>query len=417
MGRVGSRLRAKRLLLNVPILLASLAFSLFIVEGLLRLSHTPDLCCRYDPLFGWSKRPSSKMRNVTGEYEITEDFNSKGLRGPEYSYEKAADEYRILVLGDSFAEGFTVEFGELFSEVLKRKLNDTGNRQYEIINAGTRGYSTVQELLYFEHEGKKYRPDLTVLMFYDNDIWDNTQPMARGKFKPYYKLENDVPTLMNFPAPPPDSREKDVSVKNRRGAQNSAFKKVKGWLKAHSYLYRFVRDKVMNVEYLYDLAKRFGLATSPVRNPAFGIWRKSYSPETRDAWKVTEAALVDLRDEVRAGKGTFLLFYIPYKYVIYEDAWEALKKRFGFSDEEWDPGRVVVELDALCKRQGFSCINPVKLFKAREREIKKTGSRLYLAKDPHWTVKGNEYVGEILATYISSNFIESNNERAKKAEE
>lgn len=37
-------------------------------------------------------------------------MNSKGIRGPEYPYEKPPEEFRILFLGDSYAEGYAVEF-------------------------------------------------------------------------------------------------------------------------------------------------------------------------------------------------------------------------------------------------------------------------------------------------------------------
>lgn len=406
MSRTRFDKRGRRPLANATILLVSLIVSLLAVEGFLRLSPPSDPCCQYDPLFGWSKKSHSNIRSTTREFSITEKFNSRGLRGPEYSYTKDDNEYRILILGDSFAEGFTVEFRELFSEVLKRELNNIGNKYYEVINAGTRGYGTVQELLFFQKEGKKYRPDLTLLMFYDNDIWDNTQPTGReGILRPFYKLVDNRPTLMNFPTPPPYSLNKRALNANRQRKNTTALTKVKGWLTAHSHLYRLARNKIVNVEYLHELSIKFGLATSPLHNPAFGIWRKTYSSEARDAWKVTEAALVNLKKEAHSIQSKFLVFYIPFKLVVYDDLWDAKKKKFGFSDEEWNPGRVGTDLDALCRRQNLVCMNPVKLLRAKEQELRKTEKRLYFRKDVHWTADGHEYIGEILAAFINSNFL------------
>jgi hypothetical protein len=125
---------------------------------------------RYDPLLGWSKSP-----HLTGVYapgdEKIEILNSRGLRGREYPYEKPANEYRVLVLGDSFAEGRLVGFHDTSFEVLEQKLREAGGgSRYEVISAGTGGYSTDQAFLWFDAEGRKYSPDLVVLMFYENDV-------------------------------------------------------------------------------------------------------------------------------------------------------------------------------------------------------------------------------------------------------
>ncbi len=44
---------------------------------------------------------------------------------------------------------------------------------FEVVNAGVAGYGTLQEYLYLVSEGIKYQPDLVLLMFYENDLYDN----------------------------------------------------------------------------------------------------------------------------------------------------------------------------------------------------------------------------------------------------
>jgi lysophospholipase L1-like esterase len=400
--------RAGRFFTNATMVMVSLLVSLFAVEGLLRLNSPPDLCCQHDPLFGWSKKPNSTVRNVTREYETTERLNSKGLRGPEYPYDKAEDEYRILILGDSFAEGYTVEFQELFSENLKKKLNAREERHYEVINSGTRGYSTVQELLFFKHEGRRYRPDLTVLMFYENDVWDNTQNIRKNRLRPFYKLIDNRPRLMNFPVPLPASGKEKVINDNPKEYDQNTPRKLKDWLDTNSHLYRLVRSKIRDVPHLYRLAIRLGLATSPLENPTVGIWRKKYRPETRDAWKITEAALMDVKREVDSIGSRLLVFYIPFKFGVNEDAWRDIKRRYGFSDEEWDLEKVGRKLDSFCKEKNLVCLNPTELFQAKDRELLRQGKRFYFVEDMHWTTEGHRYVGEILAQFITSNFLATN---------
>lgn len=209
----------KKIGANLAVCLGSLLFSWLICEmaiGIFYGSHAQtlghhQLFMEYDPLLGWRKIPNITGKHVTPEYSILESMNSRGIRGPEYPYEKRDNEYRILVLGDSFAEGYTVEFHELFSEVLKYRLNSNKTeRYYEVINIGAGGYSTDQEFLLFQTEGKKYTPDLTILMFYDNDIWFNNQAKYWRGYKPLFQFNDDgTIRLTNVPVPKPDPAPKD----------------------------------------------------------------------------------------------------------------------------------------------------------------------------------------------------------------
>ena len=212
-----------------------------------------QLFVEYDPLLGWKKIPNVSGLRITPEYSITESINSKGIRGPEYPYEKPNNEYRILILGDSFAEGYMVEFHELFSEVLKANLNTVDNLQLdvEVINSGTGGYSTDQELLWFYSEGKKYNPDLTVLMFYDNDVWFNNQHKYwRGEKPQFVIYDNQFVQLTNVPVP----RQKDTP--------ETEFS-LGDWLKNDVQLYRFLEARIENTPSLQELGIGLGVLEAP----------------------------------------------------------------------------------------------------------------------------------------------------------
>lgn len=101
-------------------------------------------------LLGWRKIPGADKRYMTGEYDIHERINANGLRGAMLDYQKPADTYRILALGDSSTEGYTVEEAETYTEVLRRRFESGSSwPAVEVVNGGTGGYSTDQELLFF----------------------------------------------------------------------------------------------------------------------------------------------------------------------------------------------------------------------------------------------------------------------------
>lgn len=96
--------------------------------------------------------------------------NSQGYMDYEYSYGKDEGTFRIIVIGDSVAQGQEVELEESFPKVLERKLNnDRGGRKYEVIVLARTGYSTIQQLVLLKKEAFKYSPDLILWSYSLND--------------------------------------------------------------------------------------------------------------------------------------------------------------------------------------------------------------------------------------------------------
>jgi len=99
------------------------------------------------------------------------DINSKGFRGKEFSTKKGSGAYRIIALGDSSTLGVGVPNSETYCVILESFLNQPKNssREYEVINAGVAGYSSLQGLRYLKNEITNYRPDLITIYFGLND--------------------------------------------------------------------------------------------------------------------------------------------------------------------------------------------------------------------------------------------------------
>lgn len=401
--------RAGRVVTNGALLLASATLTLAALEVGVRILRVGvvrehQLFMSYHPVLGWAKTPNKTGIHATSEYRITERMNSEGIRGPEYSRVKHPGEYRILVLGDSVAEGYTVEFDDLFSEVLKRRLNQRhGSRtSYEVINTGTGGYSTDQELLLFQMLGKTYEPDLTILLFVENDVFYNNSPTYSRGHKPLFRRDGDGIRLTNVPVPPPWS--------NPRPSQPSVLRapatRLKAWLREHSQLYALMAERIHQFPVLYKLALSLRLITpdsseGPVPRE-LGIWRKVYDPTIREAWDITEALLRALRDETSFIGSELLVFYVSSRALVYPESWPATRARYRLSDLEWSPGQVEIELSAICHRLGIRLINPTERFAAEANQLRRTGQFLYFPVDGHWNAHGHRLAGEILADYVAS---------------
>ncbi|UCD64233.1 MAG: SGNH/GDSL hydrolase family protein [Candidatus Zixiibacteriota bacterium] len=402
--------KLKNLLINLSLLGSSLIMAGGLGEMFLRVlapppfeRHHQSLFVEYDPTLGWRKIPGKTAKHVTSEYEITESINSKGLRGPEYPYAKDSSEYRVLVLGDSFVEGYTVEFDELFTEVLRRRLNDSGQKRYTVVNAGTGGYSTDQELLYFEQDGYKYHPDLTILMFYANDVLYNNRDRAWRGYKPVFVVRDKDLVLTNIPVPPPDTTVAEADTVY----YGSLSQRVRGWLNDHSRLYATTRNVLLNNYNLHKLAVKLGFAKKLDESEASErvpdellVWQKDYSPEVKEAWRVTEAVIGRLKQRVEAAGSELMVFYVPISAAIDRSEWEATVARYFLIEDQWSIDQVCMELESICARNDIDFVDPTSRFRREAETLEEQNQRLYFKRDRHWTATGHRLAADIMAEHV-----------------
>lgn len=213
----------KRVLFILISLLIGIGFTLIFLELFLRIN----------PKFGYNynsfevKSEDSPMLQVMDRhegiyrpslllgYERVPNYagtNSYGLIGKEYKLKKDKNTFRILLLGDSIAEQ------RWSSEFLEDELNNNPQLnlkyKFEIWNAGVGGYDVHHYVLYLQHKGLDYKPDMIIIFLFLNDFCLNTSI--------YYKTKDGI-TEYHFPI-------REIS---KRYNANSFFMK-------HSYLYRFV---------------------------------------------------------------------------------------------------------------------------------------------------------------------------------
>lgn len=195
--------KARLILLLFVLLLLESAVRLLVGLGVLthRLHPTspePQFWAYIDPVVGIWKHPRQEFRHRTGCFDLVYRTNSAGMRDVERSLESDAAR-RVLVLGDSFVEGFGVADGERFTDRLEA---ETG---VEHLNFGASGsFSVVQEWLLYEAYAQKYQhSEVMLFVLPSNDYTDNRpetfnpayyRPFLsrdKGDFKVWYPVEFD----------------------------------------------------------------------------------------------------------------------------------------------------------------------------------------------------------------------------------
>lgn len=332
-------------------------------------------------LYGWAHIPGGRgwaQRCLGGkpEWRAYTRINGLGLRDREIPYARQGG-FRILVLGDSFTEGIQVDQDKTFAKLLERQLNaEAGSQVFEVLNGGVAGWGTDNSLLFFRHEGWKYRPDLVVLAFNTaNDIMENHHALMRGTGFPYpekpsFALEESRLVLRSFPLP-----ARSVLARLGFRVQQSLFR--------HSALYRFLDQLSLRIPRLAAAAP----PPPPRPTSAWDVYVKDYPPAWREAWRITRGLVLELRRTVEARGSRFAVLVLNSRGEVTTDT----KKAWGAPDK---PNRLIVD---FLTRRGIFAIPLLEPFRAHYRETGVTG---YFGWDVHWAPAGHELAARVLAARL-----------------
>ncbi len=137
----------------------------FIESGRFRLSANPRL--------GYEMVPSMRCIGPGGRCDFSGPSNSLGFRDREHPLEKPPGTFRVLVLGDSVAQGLRVEDDrDIFPVLLEARLRERGVPA-EVLNFAVSGYDTRQEVENLAVKGLPFHPDLVLVAYCLNDTTRN----------------------------------------------------------------------------------------------------------------------------------------------------------------------------------------------------------------------------------------------------
>ena len=372
--------KAKERLGNLALALFSFLLCAAFAEVLARLTvgrSTPPVSYlsigRYHPILGWEKNPNTSAHIKRSEYDVHIDVNAHGLRGPDRDYPKGEGKRRVLILGDSFGEGYYVEENETARAILEKEASCPG---LEVLNGSTAGYSTDQEYLFFTTEGKRYNPDLVLVFFFSNDLSDNLLTVGNaGRGKPVLVVRGSELVLKNTPVP--------------RGS-NPEYQGLPPF--HHSVALRWLSNVTKDNLRLHSLLARAGLIPPLTRDPPRDFWpfRSDHPREVDEMWKRFSAILHGLKTAVEEGGGKLAVVYVPIRFEMDDDAWEWTLERY-HPKRAWDRDRVIQRLQEVLTELKVPLIDP--------RDSLRGGGK-YFPGDGHWNAKGNAAVGRKLVPFV-----------------
>jgi len=345
----------------------------------------------------WEPDPVRGARLIAGragwwtqeerEFVVPVQINALGLRDAERAYAKPAGVFRILVLGDSFVEAMHVRLEETFPRLLESRLRTaTGDTRVEVISAGVSGYGTASEVLYFEHEGKRFAPDLVVLAFYPGNDVKNNSPTLEDKLRPVYV----------------DGRLARVTGDGRAGQRRGVL--------GRSAAYQYVRQVVLTRQpTLAQALVRLGLLQPDAvrRTPDragvpvdYWVYAPTADAEWTEAWTHTERLLDRLRQSVAATGARFAIVVLSAREQVYPTSWQdVLAAHPAMAPLPWDLDAPQRRVETWCAQHQVPCVPLAGAF----REAVQAGAApLHFHHDGHFTPAGHQLAARVLAESLAA---------------
>jgi hypothetical protein len=174
---------AKFLKITIPVTVISVLVLALLVEIVIRVTWDekkgrPGFFIRSDT------RLEMLSPNYSGWYGgVPVRINNLGFRDPrDYDLAKKPNTFRIIVLGDSVTFGHGSIYESTYPYLLESRLKQWRPEvDWQVWNLGVPGYNTSQELAYLKDVAARYQPDLVVVGFFFNDVFDNFGPLTVGR--------------------------------------------------------------------------------------------------------------------------------------------------------------------------------------------------------------------------------------------
>jgi hypothetical protein len=412
MKQNGGRLR--KLLPKLVLIILGFLFGVGIAEIALRITgYSSPAFYQLDDVRGYALRPGAEgWYRKEGRSYVR--INSDGLRDQEHSLTKPPNTLRIALVGDSYPEALSVSIDQAFWSVMKAKLQEcdaAAGKAIEVINFGVSGYGTAQELLTLREQVWKYSPDVVMLaVTTNNDLTDNSRALKKVDDIPYFVYRDNQLTLDN-------SFRSSATFVQRQAYLN----RLGRWLRDHSRVVQATIEghralKLMTTSWRarWSRPEPVPAPNAPNASPAqksdaspsgeeLGadnlVYREPAGEVWNGTWRVTEALITEMRDEVRTHNAKFLVVTLSNGPQVLPDPTqrEAVARRIGATDLFYPDKRI----KSLCERENIPVITlaPDLQQFAESNKVFLHGFDKNIGNG-HWNVTGNRAAGELIAKKI-----------------
>ena len=357
------------------------------------------------------KNLNQKRTNI--EFEYSFNTNNQGIRYREIPLEKANNENRIFLLGDSFTEGYGVAAEKGFGSLLEVYFNSTQKKLIQFINGGLAGAGPVEYLKVFQKVGLKYNVDGLLICLFANDVSDMPESETPEDIHTLYQKRRGMKKLLHNLYPriytmieklidryiyKSKTETSDfVSLISKKALQTGiSSEKITKWKKT------LPKDLVLAVNRgeFNGRILSFGLLYPQIWTDTLNINTESAEKKYRSMIAVLQAII----DKAKNHGIETAIVYIPWKTQYDpsshdpDDIWI---KTGTFVNEDWLRGKSELQkrLEKWTFKNQLPFLDLTPVF--RKKIIKNT--HLNYALDGHWTPDGHKIAGTAISNWIETN--------------
>lgn len=344
------------------------AFFLFFVflEGYARF-FVPELqihpLCAFeaDPVLGYRLKPDLVTRFATSEFDTTVQISSQGFRDEVYGPKDG--EFRVLGLGDSFAFGHGVEQTQTYWEVIEKDLENSAGKNARVLNAGTNGYGTTNDIRLLQQTVDSFSPDVVILtVFPGNDPTDNVAE-AEGRIF-------------------------DVSGTCLVSPATTIGEQVRRILFSDFYSLRFL-SAVIKKSPLKTVAADFGLTGKEDPYSWTDIISKKPTPAIQRGLDYMQSDFAEFKILSEARQFVPVVVIVPFRFSVDQNMINQAIANNRISASDADPFALFNTIESLAKSEGLQVVNLQPVFwKAIGMD-----ENVFFPIDGHWNVQGHQLAG------------------------
>lgn len=289
-------------------------------------------------------QPNCSGKIVNRDFKTDFKTNNLGFVGPEIS-DKKDDRLRVVLVGDSFVEGWGVNIKDRFDQI-----NLDG---VEIINIGVRSYSPFLEKILLDKYLDKINPDLVIQFLDFSDFHDD-----------FYYMNKMGVKIDSYPY-----------------QENSFFLRLINKSSLLTELYKFFATRFYN--------NKRELRMVNLTND-IALFARAYDWQNYDrAWDL-------VRKNISETKNMLLDKSIDYSLVV-------VPRGIHVGEKEWDDARVVLGLkrDLIYDPPEIFKMSEIDLLKDLKEAEKESPGDLYFSFDGHWTPRGHAVVKQSVEEYLT----------------
>lgn len=330
--------------------------------------YDAELSFRRIPNLSWSTRPLSDVESGyglprTAERRITFTYDRWGYRNTHEM--EHAD---VVLLGDSYVEGWYVSDGETVAARLAERLGRP------VADLGVAGYGTLQELRVLKGDAVARAPRVVVWFFFEgNDLYDDQH------FENYLLAEPPSPAET---VPHPDGLAAGHGWKQRSFV-------LEAWRSVRRWAHPLVPNRA---PYWAMLRGRSGTAGRVYFADYAQVPWTDYEVER---WATARSAIEEGAAFAASRGIELVLAYVPIKYRVYEDVIEVPPES---PIRRWQTWSELPELfGQLCEAISRPCLDLTDPFVAAARR----GLLPYARTDTHWSAEGHALAAARVAALLA----------------